>query len=96
MNTATFETGLSDSHHLIYSMLKTTYEKLPPKVIKYRQWKHFDKDSFKLELSRSLQVNNYLNDSDYKSFEKSFGDTLQKHAPLKTKFLRGNNQPYMT
>ena len=36
MHTDTFETGLSDHHLLIYSMLKTTYEKLPPKVVRFR------------------------------------------------------------
>ncbi len=29
-NTGTLETGLSDHHLLVYSMLKTTYQKLPP------------------------------------------------------------------
>ena len=30
-NTSTFETGLSDHHHLTYSMLKTTFKKEDPK-----------------------------------------------------------------
>ena len=35
-NTVTFETGLSDHHSLIYCMLKTTFVKLPPKIVNYR------------------------------------------------------------
>ena len=96
MNTGTLETGLSDHHLLIYSMLKTKYDKLPPKIIKYRQWKHFNQDLFKFELSESLQENKNANLKGYITFEKSFETILEKHAPLKTKFLRGNNQPYMT
>ena len=96
MNTGTLETGLSDHYLLIYSMLKTKYDKLPPKIIKYRQWKHFNQDLFKFELSKSLQGNKNANLKDYITFEKSFETILEKHAPLKTKFLRGNNQPYMT
>ena len=29
-NTNTFETGLSDHHHMIYTMLKSTFEKAEP------------------------------------------------------------------
>ena len=57
MHTGTLETGLSDHHLLIYSMLKTTYEKLPPKVVRFRQWKNFNEDLFKFELSSSLEYN---------------------------------------
>ena len=96
MNTGTVETGLSDFHSLIYSMLKATYQKLPPKVIRYRQWKHFNQDNFKFELSRGLQHNRSINNiTDYFSFENIFDRTLSKHAPLKTKVLRGNNLPYV-
>ena len=31
MKTQSFETGFSDHHHLIYTILKTTYRKVPPK-----------------------------------------------------------------
>ena len=41
-NTGTLETGLSDHHSLVYSMLKTTFQKLPPQKISYRKWKNFD------------------------------------------------------
>ena len=50
MNTGTIKTGLSDHHSLIYTMLKTTYQKLPPKIIKYRNWKFFNEDLFKFKL----------------------------------------------
>ena len=36
-NTRTFETGFSDFHVMIYTMLKTTYQKVPPKIIIYRK-----------------------------------------------------------
>ena len=96
MNTGTIETGLSDHHLLVYTMLKTTYQKLPPKVIKYREWKFFDEYNFKFELARCLQYNNDFNVNSYFNFEKVFKYVLDKHAPVKTKFLRGNNQPHVT
>ena len=38
-NTNSYETGISDHHHLIYSMLKTTFQKMEPKKITYRNYK---------------------------------------------------------
>jgi len=92
INTGIFETGLSDHHLLIFTMLKTTYEKLPRKIIHYRKWKNFDVNLFRFELSRHLDcnVNNYAN------FENIFTTILDKHAPTKTKFLRGNNKQHLT
>ena len=48
-NTSSFETGISEHHRLIYSMLKTTFEKEESKKVTYRnykqfQWKNFEKD----------------------------------------------------
>ena len=93
MNTGTFETGLSDHHLLIFTMLKTTYEALPPKIIKYRKWKNFDDNLFRYELTRHLKFNVINN---YSSFEKIFTNILDKHAPIKTKFIRGNNKQHLT
>ena len=45
-NTGTVVTGLSDFHRLIYTMLKIKYEKLSPNIIKYRDYKNFDKTQF--------------------------------------------------
>ena len=39
MKTQSFETGFSDHHHLIYTILKTTYSKVPPKKLVYRNYK---------------------------------------------------------
>ena len=36
-NTNAFETGLSDHHFLIYSVLKTSFQKIEPKRLIYRE-----------------------------------------------------------
>ena len=56
----------------------------------------FNKDHFKFELSRSLDQNKITNASDYASFERNFEHVLDRYAPMKTKFLRGNNQPHVS
>ena len=39
MGSQSFETGFSDHHHLICTVLKSTFVKLPPKIVKYREYK---------------------------------------------------------
>ncbi len=39
MKTQSFETGFNDHHHLIYTTLKITYDKVPPKKLIYRDYK---------------------------------------------------------
>ena len=46
MQSQNFETGLSDCHKLVCNILKTSFKKLPPKIIKYRSQKDFDQKSF--------------------------------------------------
>ena len=92
-NKGTVETGLSDFHHLIYSMLKTKFIKLPPKIIKYRDYRNFNEIYFLQELNYCI-ANNYI--GNYDEFENIFTNILNRHAPLKTKFLRANNKPYVS
>ena len=52
--TGSFNTGLSDYHHLIYTFLKSTYVKIPPKEIVYREFKNFSNEAFLSDLKVSL------------------------------------------
>ena len=45
--TNSFETGISDHHHLIATVHKTTYERSPPKLLTYRSYEHSWNDSLK-------------------------------------------------
>ena len=40
MHSKSIETGFSDHHHMIYTILKTTFIKLPPKKVTYRDYKN--------------------------------------------------------
>ena len=48
------------------------------------------------ELRTQLSQHSVNIDNDYNNFESIFIATLNKHASLKTKFLRANNKPHMT
>ena len=44
------ETNVSDHHHLIYTMLKTTFSEAEPKLIHYRKYRTFNFESFTVSL----------------------------------------------
>ena len=60
MKTNSFETGLSDHHHMIYTILKTKFEKFEPKKLIYRNFKQFDIDKFKLDICNSMSARRTL------------------------------------
>ena len=74
-------------------MFKTTFVKLPPKIISYRNFKHYDKNKFINELVGNLFKEGIY---DYDKFEEIFQQTFEKIAPLKRNIIRGNNKPFMT
>ena len=92
--TGYIDTGISDYHRLVYTVLKSTFLKLPPKEVVYRCYKNFSESNFLAELSRCL--NSYPREMvNYDIFESSFLTVLDMHAPWKTKIIRGNEKPHM-
>ena len=81
-NTSSYETGLSDHHHLIYSVMKTTFKREEPKLI-YRNYSNFSQKDFQNDLLLKIGdgKNNYL------EFEKNYVETNYKRAPKKTKIF---------
>ena len=93
---ASIDTGLSDFHKMVLVVLvvlKKKFEKAKPKVIIYRDNRHFDGNSFRCALRFQLSK---ISTHSYSSFEKVFLETLNDHAPLKQKTIRANHVPYMT
>ena len=86
-NTSSFETG---NHHLIYSMLKTTFEKENSKKVTYRNYKQFQWENFEKDLTSSLRYYNW----EYENYEQDFIKVLNTHAPEKVKILRGDHKPH--
>ena len=60
-NTQSFQTGLNDHHHMVYTMLKATFQKSEPKQLIYRDFENFDLKSFKMIYWKIwLPVTNHL------------------------------------
>ena len=93
--TTTVKTGLSDFHKMVVSVLKTTFPKHGPTVINYRNYKNFNEIVFRNDLRDELGKIEPSN-LNYTSFETTFNRLLDKHAPIKKKYVRANDKPFMT
>ena len=73
--------------------------KLPkgqPKIIHYRNMKHFDEEKFCSDLEAAdfkLCQEEFDAEASFSNFQNTFCNILDKHAPLKQKVLRSNNIP---
>ena len=74
---------------MIILFSKKKIKKFEPKKLTYRNFKQFDSDQFKLDICNSMSAVRT-----HAAFEKNFVSILDKHAPKKTKILRGNQKPH--
>ena len=88
------ETGLSDFHKLVVTILRTRFELLPPKIIKYRNYKNFNGDEFRFLFNKRLNDFN-ADDITVDIFKMTFFNFLLKFAPLKKKYLRANHSRFV-
>ena len=56
-NSCVVETGLSDFHKMVVTVMKTSYRKSQPKIIHYRNYKNFSNDIFRDSLQKIFPQN---------------------------------------
>ena len=86
-----YEASISDHHHMIYTMLEPCFNNIEPKVLNYRDFKHFSQENFKEDLSEALCD---CGDS-FDDFDHIFTSKLNKHAPKKKRRIRRNSKPHV-
>ena len=89
-NSCVIETGLSDFHNMVtVTVTKTTYEKLKPRIVNYRDYKNFCNDTHRHFLldKLSTEIIN-INCSGFEKFLQICIDTLNIFAPCKKKNTR--------
>ena len=77
MHSKSFETGFSDHHHMIYTIMKTAFNKVSPKEMMYRDYKKWSQPKFERELKGNFISNHH---SQYMDFEKIFLETMKANA----------------
>ena len=90
-NTIAVSNGLSDFHKLVITVMKMSFKKHSLIERHYRDHKYFDQRKFENNLNEKLSEGI----SKYESFETSFIEVLNKHDPLRKKFLRTSHAPYI-
>ena len=86
-----FETGLSDFHLLTATEFKMGFQKLKPQVITYRNYKNFNNDRFQADIKTGG-----FDTKDINSFKETILSVFSKYAPIKKKYIRANEAPFMT
>ena len=88
----TMETGISDFHKMVITVLKIFYRKQKPKIFYYRNYKTFDAN--KEELNNDL-LSIDINNAELVEFTNTVLSILDKHAPTKRKCIRANNSAFL-
>ena len=84
--------GLSDCQKMVFTIFPSTSIRLPPKIIKYRNYKDFNESNFCHELHQTLlKVEICQSEDSCSKFTEIFQEILHKHAPLRSKQFRGNH-----
>ena len=90
-STCVVETGLSDFHLMTLIVLRKSFKKLQPKLIKYKSYKNFSNEAYRETLIKNLSKENFINNDDgFQRFCDISLNALNKHAPCKKKHVRGN------
>ena len=91
------ETGLSDFHKMTLTVMKVFYKKQNPNIIKYRNYKNFDNNSFMIDVKDKIsQISGENEVSYFDSFKNKVFQVFENHVPLKTRYVRANQAPYIT
>ena len=90
------ETGLSDFQRMTVTVMKILFEKLQPRVVNYRDYKHFENHKFRTDLLSELsKANIEENENGLNNLNNACKRILDIHAPRKQKYARGNHMPFM-
>ena len=63
-STCVIETGLSDFHLMMMTVMRKTFKKVRPRIINYRSFKHFSNEAFRISLEKKLSREVYVNNND--------------------------------
>ena len=59
-NSCVIETSPSYFHEMIVSVMKTTFQKLKPRIVRYRDYTQFSNDNFRKKVLENLSLENRI------------------------------------
>ena len=90
------ETGLSDFHKMTLTVMKVFYKKIKPNLVKYRNYKYFDNTNFMNDIENEISHVSHENEIiKFDLFKNTVFRTFEKHAPLKKRYVRANQAPFI-
>ena len=90
------EIGLSDFHGMVLTTMKTSFERLKPRVINYRDYESFENKLFREELLFELSNSTLEENADgFQEFIEIYQKTVNQYVPAKRKFVQGNHLPFL-
>ena len=96
IKTGVIETGLSDYHKLVTTVMQIHFPKSKASIITYRSYKKFDNKKFMENLNAEIITqSNYLEKDGIEAFSAICCEVLNKHAPQKQRYLRCNHKPFI-
>ncbi len=98
LKSGSLNTGLSDTHHLVYGVLRTGFTKDGPRRVCYRSFKNFNVDNYNADVAQApFHVMEIFEDIDDFTwfYDKMHRDILDSHAPLKSRIIRPNQPRFM-
>ena len=94
-DTQVVETGLSDFHKMIITVLKVFFPKQKHETVFYRNYKKFEKSHFRDKIENEL-LKHDINNIELDIFHNILLSALNECAPLKQKHIRANNGGFVT
>ena len=92
-NSCVIDADLCHLGKMTVTVLRSHLNKLSPKIIQYRDYKNFSKDTFRSELD--IENGNLQNFNDFHSLLAKCKNVLNRTAPLKQKHVRANSSPFI-
>ena len=92
----TVETGLSDFHKMTLTVMKVFYKIQKINIVTYRNYKHFSNEAFMFDVKNSIiQMTSERNDLEFDRFKTALDKAIQRHAPIKKRYVRANQAPFI-
>ena len=92
----TVETGLSNFHKMMLAVTKVFYKKQKTNIVTDRNYKHFSNEAFMFDVKSSIiQMTSENNNLEFDRFNTALGEVIQRHAPIKKRYVGANQASFI-